>query len=244
MTDQKDFSRIRSNILRIGAWSAVGVVLVGMLEIAITFLPGGSAPQVTVLDWLALFQRNPYLGLRNLGLMNIFLNLLAVPFYLAAWTALRGKKSEFTALLAFLLTVLAVSVFLATNRAFAMLALSKEYVAAINPADLLALESAAKSLLAVGESHTPGTFPAFFLAESAGILLSLAMLREDVFPRAAGWTGLIGFSALLLFEILSSFFKVDIYLGMGLAMVGGLSSMAWNLFSAASLRHLARTADR
>lgn len=241
MPEQKDTSRTRSNILRVGAWSAIGVVLFGVLEIVITFLPGGNSLQVTVQDWFALYQRNPFLGLRNLGLMNIFLNLLAVPFYLAGWTALHGKKSEVTALLSFLMTMLAVSVFLSTNRAFPMLALSKQYASASSPADLAALEAAAKSLMAVGESHTPGTFPAFFLAESAGILLSLTMLRETVFPRAAGWAGLFGFSALLLFEVLSSFFNVDIYLGMGLAVIGGLFSMAWNLLSARTLLILSQS---
>ncbi len=241
MPEQKDTSRTRSNILRVGAWSAIGVVLVGVLEIVITFLPGGNSLQVTVQDWFSLYQRNPFLGLRNLGLMNIFLNLLTVPFYLAGWTALHGKKSEVTALLSFLMTMLAVSVFLSTNRAFPMLALSKQYASASSPADLAALEAAAKSLMAVGESHTPGTFPAFFLAESAGILLSLTMLRETVFPRAAGWAGLFGFSALLLFEVLSSFFNVDINLGMGLAVIGGLFSMAWNLLSARTLLILSQS---
>jgi hypothetical protein len=241
MPEQKDTSRTRSNILRVGAWSAIGVVLVGVLEIVITFLPGGNSLQVTVQDWFSLYQRNPFLGLRNLGLMNIFLNLLTVPFYLAGWIALHGKKSEVTALLSFLMTMLAVSVFLSTNRAFPMLALSKQYASASSPADLAALEAAAKSLMAVGESHTPGTFPAFFLAESAGILLSLTMLRETVFPRAAGWAGLFGFSALLLFEVLSSFFNVDINLGMGLAVIGGLFSMAWNLLSARTLLILSQS---
>jgi hypothetical protein len=45
-------------IYKIGAVSAVTAVLVALLEIFITFLPGSNAPQDTVLDWFLLFQGN------------------------------------------------------------------------------------------------------------------------------------------------------------------------------------------
>ncbi len=233
-------SESEEKFYRLGGWAALGVILVGITEIGITFLPGGNAPQVTIEDWFTLFADNPLLGLRNLGLLNIFLNLLAIPFYLAMVFVHRGRKGEAPAILAFLLVVLGVSTFLATNRAFPMLALSRQLQAANSPAERSALKAAGQALLAVGESHTPGTFPGFILVETAGVLISWVMMRGSIFPKLAGLAGLVDFSFLLIFEVLLSFFSGMTTLAMGLAMLGGILSMLWNLLSARVLFQLAR----
>jgi hypothetical protein len=146
----------------------LGAVLVGILEIAITFLPGGNAPQETVLDWFALFQANPFMGLRNLGLLNILLNTLAIFTYLALYAAHRKEPQQPMAALAAIISYLGIGTFFATNRAFPMLALSQQYAAATTEAQRAMLEAAGQSMLSVGASHTPGTFLAFFLTEFAG----------------------------------------------------------------------------
>jgi hypothetical protein len=58
-------------------------------------------------------------------------------------------------------------------------------------------------MLAIGQSHSPGTFLAFFLVETAGILISIVMLRSQMFPKAATYAGIIGFSMLLVFEFIA-----------------------------------------
>src|SRR5512138_402409 len=73
------------NLYRIGAVAALGTVLVGVAEIGITFLPGGNGIYETVYEWFALFQSNPFMGLRNLGLLNILFNALAIPTFLALY---------------------------------------------------------------------------------------------------------------------------------------------------------------
>lgn len=224
-----------NTIYKFGAWAAIGAVLVGVVEILITFLPGGNTTQETVSDWFQLLQEFPFMGLRNLGLLNITLNLLAIFTYLALYGAHRKTAYKPLAALAAIISYLGIGVFLATNRAFAMLGLSQQYAAAAGDVQRSVFEAAGQALLSVGDSHSPGTFLAFFLAESAGVLISYVMLRADIFPKAAAYAGLLGFSILLLFEFLVSFFSGLSQAAMLLAMIGGLFSMAWYILIARRL---------
>jgi len=224
-----------NTIYQLGAAAAIGAVLVGMIEILITFLPGGNSAQETVLDWFQLFQDYPFMGLRNLGLLNIFLNILAIFTYLALYGAHRKTAYKPLAALAAIISYLGIAVFFATNRAFAMLDLSVQYAAATSEIQRSVLEAAGQALLSVGASHSPGTFLAFFLVESAGVLISYVMLRGEVFPKAAAYAGMLGFSILLLFEFLASFFSGLSQAAMLLSMVGGLLSMVWYILIARRL---------
>jgi hypothetical protein len=225
-------------IYKLGGAAAIGAVLVGIIEIAITFLPGGNAPQETVSEWFLLFQQNPFLGLRNLGLLNIFLNTFAIFTYVALYGAHRQTAFRPLALLAMLISFLGIGVFFATNRAFAMWALSQQYAAADGESQRVMLEAAGQAMLSVGASHSPGTFLAFFLTESAGILISYVMLRGQVFTKIAAYAGMLGFSFLLVFEFISSFVVGLSDMTMLLAMLGGLLSMAWYILIARRLFQL------
>ena len=45
-------------LYKVGAAAALIVVLVALIEIIITFFPGGSTSPETVIDWFILFQDN------------------------------------------------------------------------------------------------------------------------------------------------------------------------------------------
>ena len=183
-------------IYKLGGVAALGAVLIGVIEIGIMFLPGGNTTQETVLDWFILFQEYPFMGLRNLGLLNIFLNILAIFTYLALYAAHKDDKNQPYAALAMIISFLGIGVFFATNRAFPMLALSQEFAAAATEAQRTMLEAAGQSMLSVGASHTPGTFLAFFLVEVAGVMISVVMLRSKIFGKAAAYAGILGFGIL------------------------------------------------
>ncbi len=227
MTDQNPIERRWQKIFWLGGAAAISAVLVGIIEIAITFLPGGNAPHETVLDWFHLYQDNWFLGMRNLGLLNILLNLLAIPTYLALYGIYRNSEFQPYAGLVAITSFIGIAVFLATNRAFAMLDLSAQYTAASSEAQRAMLEAAGQSMLSVGASHSPGTFLGFSLSEIAGIMISVVMLRSVHFSKATAYAGMIGFSILLVFELISSFMTGLTDIAMILAMVGGLLSMTW-----------------
>jgi hypothetical protein len=234
MTDEKRW------IYQIGGVAAIAAVLVGIAEIAITYLPGGYTTQESVLDWFNLYQQNPFMGLRNLGLLNIFFNFCAVMIYFALNEVHKETPYRAHATFVMLVALLGVGVFLSTNRAFAMLDLSNQYAAATTETQQSILLSTGQAMLAVGQSHTPGTFLSFFLAEAAGILISLVMLRSGVFSKITAYLGILGFSMLLIFEYSSTFLTGLGTTAMILAMIGGPLSMAFNILVAVRLFRIAK----
>ena len=222
-------------VYKLGGTAAVAAVLVGLAEIIITFLPGGNTTQETVMDWFKLFQTNEFMGLRNLGLLNMFLNALAIPTYFALYAVHRRDRYQPFAALAMIIALLGTGIFFATNRAFPMFALSGQYAAATTDAQRSILEAAGQSMLSVGQSHTPGTFLSFFFVEIAGVLISIVMLRSKIFGKVNAYAGIFGFGALLVFEYFSAFVSGLSNAAMILAMVGGLCSMVWYILLARRL---------
>jgi hypothetical protein len=217
--------------------AALLIVLTALAEILITFLPGGYTTAETVTDWFALLQNNPFLGLRNLGLLNIILTALGIPVMFALYT-LHREGDRPLATLAMITSFIGVSVFYATNRAFPMLDLSTQYATASSEAQRAMLEAAGQAMLSVGQSHTPGTFLTFFLSEAAGILMGVVMLRGRKFNHTTALMGILGYGFLLIFEILSSFVPSSHNAILTLAMIGGLANMAWCIMTAIRLFQL------
>lgn len=224
-------------LYKIGGTAARMAVVVVLAEMMITILPGGSVYPETVVDWYTLLHSNWFLGLRDLGLLNLFFTILGIPVFLALYAAHQRDNRAYAAL-AVVVSFVGLAVFLGTNRAFPMLALSRRYAAVTTDAQRAALEAAGQALLAVGESHTPGTFLGFFLSEVAGIIISLVMWRGKAFSSANAYAGILGFTILLIFELFSSFVPGSFDVAMIVAMVGGLLNMAWYILTARKLLQL------
>ena len=228
------------SLYKIGGTAAVLAVLTGLIEIAITFLPGGNVTPATVSDWFALFQTNWFLGLRNLGLLNMLINALGILIFFALYGAHRQVNQPYAAL-ALILFIVGVAVFYATNRAFSMLDLSHQYAAAVTDRQRMTLAAAGQALLATGASHTPGTFLAFFFLEVSGIGMSWVMLRSGVFSRLNAYAGLFGFALLLVYEISAAFIPAAQNVARLLSILGGLAVMVWYLLIARRLFRLAQS---
>lgn len=232
---------IWKSVYRAGGAAALLAVLVTLSEIAITFLPGGNASPETIDGWFTLFQDNWFLGLRNLGLLNLAFTTLALLVFFALYGAHRHANRPYAAL-ALILFILGGAVFCATNRAFPMLALSRQYAVATTGPQRATVMAAAQAMLAVGQSHTPGTFLGFFLSEAAGLVMALVMLRSRIFGSATAYAGISAFGFLLVFEVCASFVPALGAVAMLFAMVGGLSSIVWYLLAARRLFQLGQRA--
>ncbi len=229
-------------IYRIGAWAAILTILLGLSEIGITFLPGGGRETTearTVIDWFTQYQSSPLMAMRNLGLINIFLVTLSIFVNYALYAAHR-KVERPLAGFALIIALLAAAIFFATNRAFAMLALSNQYAATASDTQRALLMAAGQAMLAVGESHTPGTFLAFFFSELAGILISVVMLRGKIFSRLSALFGIVAYGSLFIFEICSTFIPPLFQVALVFAIIGGLLSMVWDILIALKLLQLSR----
>jgi hypothetical protein len=213
-------------LYRVAGTAAAGIVLVMLAEILISFVPAGATLPETVSGWFELLQSRPFIGLRNLGLINIISILLGVPVALALYVLLR-RTDRAVAALALATSLLGTAVFLATNRALPMLALGNRYAVATTEVERAALVAAGQALLAVGASHTPGTFLGFLLGSIAGLINAALMVRSPTFPKATAYVGLVGTLFLLIFDSGVSFAPALWDALMVVAIIGGLSTITW-----------------
>jgi hypothetical protein len=233
------------SLYRLGGITVLLAVVVAVAEIGITFLPGGGRTPIDALavaDWFTLFQDNWFLGMRNLGLMNLIGIALLVPTFLALCAAHRRVNPAYAALAA-VVNYVGVTIYVANNTAFAMLTLSQQYAAAASDSQRALLLAAGESLLAQGRSHTAGTFLGFFITEIATILICLVMLRGGVFGKATATVGILAYGQFLVFDVLSAFVPAAFEVSMVFAMGGGLLTIAWYILIARGLLRLGRGAD-
>ena len=185
-----------------GGTTALITVVVVLAEIGIGFLPGvarASQRTVTVIDWFTLFQNNWFLGLRNLGLLNIIGAALLAPTVFAIYSALRRDNEAYGGF-GTILFFLGLAVYLASNRAFAILSLSGQYASAISDAQRSLFIAAGQAMLAEGQTRA-----GVLLIEFACLLLSAVMLRGKVFGKATAYAGLLGNVLLMAVEIILAF---------------------------------------
>ena len=228
-------------VYRLGGVAALITVLVALVDIILSFLPGErdvEPSRLSATEWFSRFEDNRFLALRDLGLWNIFNTTLAVPVHLALYGSHRRTTSQPFAALAAILSFIGAAVYAANNKALPMLALSEKYAAASTDAERARLAAAGQAMLAQGEDFTPGSFVGFFLTEVGGIVMGVTMLRSRVFGRLNAWAGIAGSSLLLAFTVWATFVPAAFRRAMPLAMGGGILSMAWNILTARRLFEL------
>ena len=224
------------SLYKLGGVTAMMAVLVYLLDVIITFLPGW-APEpgtLTVTDWFTLLQGNWVLGLRTLGFTNVFALALAVPMFLALYGAHRQVNRAYAAL-AMLFWLVGTAIYISNNPAVPMYVLSGKYAAATTDAQRSALVAAGEAMLVRGEDFTPGAFMGFFLTEVASMTISFVMLRGRIFSKAAAYVGILGCAFLTIFTIWSTFVPVLFGVATILAISGGLLNLAWFILVARRL---------
>ena len=159
----------------VGGLAAAGTVLVGLVEVMITFLPGGNTTAETVFDWFLLFQQQSIHGTSQPGVLNIFFNAFGILIFFALYAAQR-RNNQTLAAMAMIISFIGVAVFFATNRAFAMLAVSNQYALATSEVQRNYWQPPGKPCFRSGKVTHREHFIAFFLSETAGILMSICML--------------------------------------------------------------------
>ncbi|HKN22716.1 MAG TPA: hypothetical protein VJX73_14930, partial [Terracidiphilus sp.] len=205
-----------------GGASVSLAILVVLAEIAIGFLPGvapATQRTVTVVDWFSLFQNSWFLGLRNLGLLNLIGAALLTPAFLAIYFALRRDAEPWAATGA-ILFVVGMAVYLSTNRAFAMLSLSSQYARAITDAQRALLAGAGQAMLAESANRL-----GLFMIDAAGLVLSAAMLKGTVFGKGVAYAGIVGNALMIFVEIVLAFAQAWIKVGLVIAIGGGICIM-------------------
>ena len=214
------------NIYRIGAICVFSAALVMITEILLTTLPDGARDLSTLPELFEMYERNWFMAMRYMGLINIIATTLMIPVFFSLYGLHRERHNVYAGLI-LLLYIAGYTIFMADNSSFAMLELSRKYELASSESMKSSLLSAGEALFAKGASHTPGTFPGFFIGELTSILFCVIMLNGKVFRRITAIMGLIGFLFMFIFEVCSSFIPLLYDTSMIFAMLGGISIIIW-----------------
>ncbi len=210
---------------------AILIVLAGLTD-AITSM--GTAAQdnstVRMIEWFTLFQTNRFAAFSRLGLINILTLSLSIPIYLAFTHAFQQHRPAL-AVLSSALFFIGTAVYLSSNTVFSLFAISQQYAVAAEAHKPL-LEAAGRAVLAQGADLTAGTFVGLFITQIAGLLITSGMLRGEVFGKWTGITGLVGFSLMSVFFILTAFVPAQYDTAMLIAAPGALFMITYQILIA------------
>ena len=229
-----------SGVYRIGGVAVLIAIPIYLLDIGISLAVEGSdiRPDVlTAIDLFVLYQENWLLGFRALGLVNVATLAVSVPFFVALYGA-HQQECKAYATLALIVWLVGATIYISNNAAIPMSVLSSKYASATTDSQRTLLAAAGEAMIARGADFTPGSFVGFFFTEIAAIGFSLIMLRSRAFGRVTACLGIVGFVFLSIFTVCSTFLPALFGVGMVIAMVGGLSGMAWYILIAIKLLRL------
>lgn len=233
----------RKRLYRLGGAACLAIALL-YLSTIVVYVPAmrqGPAP-TTVLEWFDLLQDDQIVGLFYLGLADIPIVMLFCLVSIALYTALK-QVDKVWATIAAPFAFAGMTIYLATNVSFSMLALSGEYAAATTEAQRTAILAAGHSLISI--THGTGGVAGLALVWLAALIFSILMLRDRKIGGPIAWIGILAFG-LLVPSFLFSGYTYGASSGIGeiLALItsigGGLLSLLWYIWLGIRLIRMGR----
>ena len=170
---------------------AAELMLLGSLGI-INDVP--ATPPSNAHEWFTLLQANKFVGLILLDFFDLLEYFLVGLIFLALYFAL--KQVNRTAMLTGVTCgLVGIAVSFISNQAFAMLSVSEQYTEATTDAQRSYFLEAGEALLAKTNPDATyqgvGVYVGLFLVLLAGLMISVVMLRSDIFSKATAVTGIL-----------------------------------------------------
>lgn len=151
----------------------------------------------TVFGWFTLLHTDLLLGLTALTALQILDVVLIIPTLLALYFARRQINPSLMTI-AVTLGLVGITVYLATNTTFALLAVNNKYTGATTASQRAMLLAAGQALLTLYQST--GVIVRVFLLSVAVLLISVVMLRSIRFGTVTAAVGLLAGASGLVYE--------------------------------------------
>ena len=201
---------------------------------------GPNVPPNSAAGWFTLLHAHPVLGFTLLNGFDMMTFVLAGVVYCALYAALRRTNRELMNL-ALSLSFAGIAVYIASNPACPMLRLSSEYATATTDAQRSMILAAGEQVIASTNPLAIGQNLAFALFDAGGLIISVVMLRSDIFTTKTAWLG-------ILFNALALGFPLGVALAPGNQLVPGVAWVTavifwvlWYIGIARALSRLARS---
>ncbi len=171
-------------LFRLGGMAAFIIAALLLGEIAVyALIPTAD----TALERLALFRDNWLVGLLSLDLLGMISYVLFVPLIIALYMSLR-RTNQTAIVVATAVFFVGIADFFATNTAFPLLSLSRQYAAAATDAERAMFLSAGQAMLTLFNENA--FLVSYVIVSTAWLMISAVMLRSSVFGKLASCAGI------------------------------------------------------
>ena len=208
-------------ILWIGGTSCMILIAYSLITLLVMSLIGG--PPETIEQTFSILHDNKLYGLLRLDILTVFVMPLYYSLFFSLYIVL--KKTDYG--LVTISTILAfagLTLFLATPSVFSYLYLSDKFTAATTDLQKNQLLAAGESILASDMWHGTGAKIGGLILQIGALLISIVMLKTNVFNRITAITG-IATHGLDLLHIIVGFFLPS--LGNVLMFIAGPLYLIW-----------------
>jgi hypothetical protein len=195
MTSQK-------TVYCLGGTACFVLLLYSLATLLIMSLVGG--PPETIEQTFSILQDNKISGLLRLDILTVFVMPLYYLLFYSLFVALKTTDYAVSTI-SMILAFAGVILFLATPSVFSYLYLSDKFAIATSDFQKNQLLAAGESILASDMWHGTGAKIGGLLLQTGALLISIVMLRSNVFNRSTAITG-IATHGLDLAHILIGFF--------------------------------------
>lgn len=186
----------------LGAISCLVLLIYSLATLLVMSLIGG--PPETIEQTFSILQDNKLTGLLRLDIMTVFIMPLYYLLFYNLFIALKNTDHILSAI-SMILAFAGLTLLLATPSVFSYLYLSDKFALAISEIQRNQILAAGESILASDMWHGTGARIGGLLLQSGALLISVVMLRSNVFNRLTAITG-IATHGLDLAHILIGFF--------------------------------------
>jgi hypothetical protein len=177
-----------SSLCRIGGIAALLLLLYSLATMVQIIVLGGQP--TTAAQAFDLLQHHRVVGLLRLDLPTVAVMPLYYLLFLGLFAALR-TSDYVNSLLSTTLAFVGTTLVLATPTALSMLPLSDKFAAATSDAARTQLLSAGEAVMAADIWHSTGAILGAVLLQCGAVLISVVMLRSQIFTKTTAWLGIV-----------------------------------------------------
>ncbi len=222
-------------LCRIGGVASLILVFYSLATMVQIVVLGG--PPTSAALAFDLLQHHRLIGLLRLDLPTVLVMPLYYLLFLGLFVALRNSDRA-NALISTLLAFVGVTLVLATPTALSLIPLSDKFAAATDDAARNQLLAAGEALLATDIWHAASAIVGAVFLQSGAVLISVVMLRGEVFSKATGWIGVVMHGFDLAHIIAGLFLPIA---GVVLMAIAGPLYPVWLVMVGLRLLRLARS---
>jgi hypothetical protein len=206
---------------RLGGVAAIVIAALLIGEILVY----ATVPQPkSIVDHFELFRSNWLVGLLRLDLLGMVSYLLFIPTMLSFYMILR-RTNEAVALAGVTLFFIGIAAFFASNTAFPMLSLSRQYAAASSDAERSILIAAGQAMLTFFNENA--FHVSYMIVSGSWLLFSTLMLRNGEFGRTTSFSGMLAGAAGLVAVVIELSSTKTAYVAIALYFAAIIFLFAW-----------------